>query len=171
MSQGEPGQEIILPRGSGSRKNTLPARGNLLHNGIPAYLHPVEHIEHIFRCEILKVQKVVSLVEIFHDPVRLRIKEDCNSGRFRNKSKNRAVEPALGRIIQPPTALVQAPIVPNLYIAEGSSHLQNSPELTSQDCVVRRTVSDSMSFGKQLTAPPKPAVEPMKIVAAGSRRS
>ena len=99
VSLGEPGQQVILPRESRSRENSLPVGGNLLHNGIPANLDAIKRIKHIFRCEILKVQKVVSLVEILHDPVHLRINGDCDSRGLRNKSQNRAVQTARDQVV------------------------------------------------------------------------
>ena len=45
------------------------------------------------------MQKVVSLVEIFHDPVHLRIKRDRDGRGLRNKSKNRAVQAARDQVV------------------------------------------------------------------------
>lgn len=97
MRQDEPSQGVILP--GGRRESALPVGGNLLQNGIPASLDSIECVEHFFRREITNLQKVVGLVEIFHDPVHLGIKRNRDSRGLSHKSKNRAVQAARDEVV------------------------------------------------------------------------
>ena len=94
------GQDIILTRGNGGRReNFVAVRDNLFHGFVSAKVDTINSIDHVFRRKITDIHEVVSLVEKLHDPVHLGIKRNRNGWGLRQESKNRAMQSASDEIV------------------------------------------------------------------------
>lgn len=92
-------EEIILARGSGSGEDALAIGNDARQNIVPAVPDAIDGLEDLVGGEIAKVQEVVGLLDVFHDPIDLGIKRDGDNGGLRNKSENGAVQAAGNEVI------------------------------------------------------------------------
>lgn len=97
MRMGKSSQKVILLRRL--REYALPIRTELLHDGVFAICQPVERGGYVGGLEVADVQERVTLIEILHDPIHLRVKRNCNRRGLGHKSKNSAVKTARYKIV------------------------------------------------------------------------